>query len=63
MRLSRAATSRLPWKYVAPKKELGVTKAFNYKTQDWAAEIQSATSGAGVDVIVDSIFSCEPAVA
>jgi NADPH2:quinone reductase len=37
------------------EKELGVTKAFNYKTQDWAAEIQSATSGAGVDVTVDFI--------
>ncbi|KAB8218948.1 hypothetical protein BDV33DRAFT_192421 [Aspergillus novoparasiticus] len=37
------------------EKELGVTKAFNYKTQDWAAEIQKATSGTGVDLTVDFI--------
>ncbi|KAJ5086074.1 hypothetical protein N7532_010845 [Penicillium argentinense] len=37
------------------EKELGVTKAFNYKTQDWAAEIQQATGGAGVSLIVDFI--------
>ncbi|KAJ5187794.1 hypothetical protein N7449_010788 [Penicillium cf. viridicatum] len=37
------------------EKELGVTKAFNYKTQDWATEIQTATSGAGVDLTVDFI--------
>lgn len=37
------------------EKELGVTKAFNYKTQDWASEIQTATSGAGVDLTVDFI--------
>ncbi|CAI7594783.1 unnamed protein product [Penicillium discolor] len=37
------------------EKELGVTKAFNYKTQDWAAEIQTATAGAGVDLTVDFI--------
>lgn len=36
-------------------KELGVTAAFNYKTQDWAAEIQKATGGAGVDLTVDFI--------
>jgi NADPH2:quinone reductase len=37
------------------EKELGVTKAFNYKTQDWAAEIQKETGGAGVDLTVDFI--------
>ncbi|KAJ6119256.1 hypothetical protein N7523_003536 [Penicillium sp. IBT 18751x] len=36
-------------------KELGVTAAFNYKTQDWAAEIQKATGGAGVNLTVDFI--------
>lgn len=37
------------------EKELGVTKAFNYKTQDWAAEIQKATGGTGVNLTVDFI--------
>ncbi|KAJ5807827.1 hypothetical protein N7474_009096 [Penicillium riverlandense] len=37
------------------EKELGVTKAFNYRTQDWAAEIQKATGGAGVNLTVDFI--------
>ncbi|KAJ5656988.1 hypothetical protein N7507_008938 [Penicillium longicatenatum] len=37
------------------EKELGVTKAFNYKTQDWAAEILKATGGAGVNLTVDFI--------
>jgi len=32
-----------------------VTAAFNYKTQDWAAEIQKATGGAGVNLTVDFI--------
>ncbi|KAJ9156251.1 Zinc-binding dehydrogenase [Pleurostoma richardsiae] len=35
--------------------ELGATAAFNYKTQDWAAEILKATGGKGVDLIVDYI--------
>ncbi|GAB1192615.1 hypothetical protein APSETT444_001808 [Aspergillus pseudonomiae] len=35
--------------------ELGVTAAFNYKTQDWAAEIKKVTNGAGVDLIVDFV--------
>lgn len=34
------------------EKELGVTAAFNYKTHDWAAEIQKATGGAGVHLTV-----------
>lgn len=32
-----------------------MTKAFNYKTQNWAAEIQTITGGAGVNLIVDFI--------
>ncbi|KAI2625886.1 quinone oxidoreductase putative [Hypoxylon sp. NC1633] len=35
--------------------ELGATKAFNYKTQDWAQEILAATGGKGVDLIIDFI--------
>lgn len=35
--------------------ELGVTAAFNYKTQDWAAELTKVTDGAGVDLIVDFV--------
>ncbi|KAI5860177.1 quinone oxidoreductase putative [Durotheca rogersii] len=37
------------------ERELGVTKAFNYKTQDWAKEILDATGGRGVDLIIDFI--------
>jgi NADPH:quinone reductase-like Zn-dependent oxidoreductase len=36
-------------------KELGATKGFNYKTQDWSEEILKATDGKGVDLIVDFI--------
>jgi NADPH:quinone reductase-like Zn-dependent oxidoreductase len=36
-------------------KELGATAGFNYKTQDWAKEIQNATGGKGVDVIIDFV--------
>lgn len=36
-------------------KELGVTAAFNYRTQDWAAELKKVTNGAGVDLIVDFV--------
>jgi NADPH:quinone reductase-like Zn-dependent oxidoreductase len=35
--------------------ELGATKAFNYKTEDWAQGILEATGGKGVDLIVDFI--------
>jgi NADPH2:quinone reductase len=34
---------------------LGAEKAFNYKTQDWAAEVKAATGGKGVDVILDMV--------
>lgn len=37
------------------EKELGVTKAFNYKTQDWAAELQKEAGAAGVNLTVDFI--------
>lgn len=35
--------------------ELGATKAFNYKTEDWAKGVLEATGGAGADLIVDYI--------
>lgn len=37
------------------EKELGVTAAFNYRSQDWAAELNKATGGAGVNLTVDFI--------
>ncbi|KAI1402069.1 quinone oxidoreductase putative [Hypoxylon fuscum] len=37
------------------ERELGATKAFNYKTQDWAKGILEATDGKGVDLIIDFI--------
>ena len=36
-------------------KELGATAGFNYKTQDWAAEIVKATGGKGVDLVIDFV--------
>lgn len=35
--------------------ELGVTAAYNYKTQDWSQEIMQVTQGRGVDVIIDLV--------
>jgi putative PIG3 family NAD(P)H quinone oxidoreductase len=35
--------------------ELGADKAFNYRTQDWAALAKEATGGNGVDVILDMV--------
>jgi NADPH:quinone reductase-like Zn-dependent oxidoreductase len=35
--------------------QLGATAGFDYKTQDWAAEIRGATGGAGVDLVVDFV--------
>ncbi|KAI1112145.1 zinc-binding alcohol dehydrogenase domain-containing protein 2 [Nemania sp. NC0429] len=35
--------------------ELGATRAFNYKTEDWAKGILDATGGRGVDLIVDFV--------
>jgi NADPH2:quinone reductase len=40
---------------VAACVRLGADKAFNYKTQDWAAEIKAATGGKGVNVILDMV--------
>ncbi|HYR33005.1 MAG TPA: NAD(P)H-quinone oxidoreductase [Burkholderiales bacterium] len=34
---------------------LGAEKAFNYKTQDWVAELRAATGGKGVNVILDMV--------
>jgi NADPH2:quinone reductase len=35
--------------------KLGAEKAFNYRTQDFAAEVKAATAGRGVDVILDMV--------
>ncbi|HEY5896050.1 MAG TPA: NAD(P)H-quinone oxidoreductase, partial [Burkholderiales bacterium] len=35
--------------------KLGAEKAFNYRTQDWVAELQAATGGKGVNVILDMV--------
>src|SRR5205814_1420050 len=35
--------------------KLGAEKAFNYKTQDWVAEVRAATGGRGVNVILDMV--------
>lgn len=35
--------------------KLGAEKAFNYRTQDWAAELKTATGGKGVNVILDMV--------
>ena len=40
---------------VAACVRLGAEKAFNYKTQDWSAEVLSATGGKGVNVILDMV--------
>ena len=40
---------------VAACVKLGAEKAFNYKTQDWVAEVRAATSGKGVNVILDMV--------
>ena len=34
---------------------LGAEKAFNYKTQDWSAELLTVTGGKGVNVILDMV--------
>ena len=35
--------------------KLGAEKAFNYKTQDFSAEVKAATGGKGVNVILDMV--------
>ena len=34
---------------------LGAEKAFNYRTQDWSAEVLAATAGKGANVILDMV--------
>jgi NADPH:quinone reductase len=40
---------------VAACVKLGAEKAFNYKSGDWAAELDTATGGKGVNVILDMV--------
>src|SRR5256885_2523943 len=40
---------------VAACVKLGAEQAFNYKTQDWVAEVRAATDGKGVNVILDMV--------
>jgi NADPH2:quinone reductase len=40
---------------VAACVKLGAAKAFNYKTQDWVADVRAATGGKGVNVILDMV--------
>jgi NADPH2:quinone reductase len=40
---------------VAACVRLGAEKAFNYRTQDWVAEVRAATGGKGVNVILDMV--------
>src|SRR6185295_13614230 len=40
---------------VAACKRLGAAEAFNYRTQDWSAEVLAATGGKGVNVILDMV--------
>ena len=40
---------------VAACVKLGAEKAFNYKTQDWVAELRAATGGKGVNLILDMV--------
>ena len=40
---------------VAACVQLGAERAFNYKTQDWVAEVRAATGGKGVNVILDMV--------
>ncbi|KAI1778329.1 quinone oxidoreductase putative [Hypoxylon cercidicola] len=37
------------------ERELGATRCFNYRTQDWAKEVLDATGGKGIDLIIDFI--------
>jgi NADPH2:quinone reductase len=40
---------------VAACVKLGAERAFNYKTQDWVAEVRAATGGKGVNVVLDMV--------
>ncbi|KAJ9300052.1 hypothetical protein DTO271G3_2169 [Paecilomyces variotii] len=35
--------------------QLGATAGYNYRTQDWPSEIQKATNGQGVDLVIDFV--------
>jgi NADPH:quinone reductase len=35
--------------------ELGADAAFNYRTQDWVAEVKTATEGEGVQAVIDMV--------
>jgi NADPH:quinone reductase-like Zn-dependent oxidoreductase len=49
------ATARQDAKVDFAIKELGATAAFNATTQNWAEEVNKATNGKGVNIIVDFI--------
>src|SRR5205807_908373 len=36
-------------------KEFGLDQGINYSREDWVAEVRAATSGQGVDLVVDSV--------
>src|SRR5436853_5394490 len=40
---------------VAACVKLGAERAFNYKSQDWVAEVRAATDSKGVDVVLDMV--------
>ena len=40
---------------VAACVKLGAERAFNYKTEDWVADVRAATGGKGVNVILDMV--------
>lgn len=46
---------KLDFMLALPEGGKGATHAVNYKTQDFASEVKSITSGHGVDVIVDFV--------
>lgn len=48
------ATTSTPAK-VARAKELGATKVFNYRQEDWVAGVLAATGGRGVDLVQDNV--------
>ena len=39
----------------ARARELGADLAFNYRTQDWVAEVREATGGRGVQAVIDMV--------
>jgi len=60
IQLAKAAGARILVTAGSPEKcraclELGADAAFDYRRQDFAAEVKAATGGRGVDVVLDSI--------